>query len=403
MHNSIKTKSTLPESIRKDKQISVPPPRTFTSGSSMNPSRTRRWLTAVLATLGLLTATGAYAQTVAPLTFDTSIISTPNSAYTYNVGRAVSLPLPPATGGLGDLSSTLTGTIPDGLSFNDATNTLAGTPRTEAGPAMLTYTVTDSATPTQATAALTFMVTVASSAFITHWNVSPADPQITIPTTGDGYNYHVDWGDGETTTHNGNARHTYTDVGTSTRTYTVTLTGDFPRIHFNGGRDKDKIISINQWGAISWSSMENAFNGCSNLRYIATDTPDLSGVTNMSNMFNGANVFDGDIGGWVVDNVTDMSFMFVVASRFNQNIGRWNVSNVTNMREMFNNARAFNQNIGNWTVSKVTSMQAMFNDASKFNQNIGGWDVSNVTTMRNMFTSASQVRSKHWQLECQQG
>ena len=235
----------------------------------MNPSRTRRWLIAVLAALGLLTATGAYAQTVAPLTFDTSIISTPNSAYTYNVGRAVSLPLPPATGGLGDLSSTLTGTIPVGLSFNDATNTLAGTPRTEAGPAMLTYTVTDSATPTQATAALTFMVTVASSAFITRWDVTSDDPQITIPTTGGGYNYHVDWGDDETTTHTGTASHIYTNVGTSTRTYTVSITGDFPRIYFNDRGDKNKITSINQWGAISWSSMERAFEGCSNLGYTA--------------------------------------------------------------------------------------------------------------------------------------
>ena len=61
MNNLTKAKSTLPESMRKDKQISVP--RTFTSGSPMNPSSTRRWLIAVLAALGMLTATGAYAQT----------------------------------------------------------------------------------------------------------------------------------------------------------------------------------------------------------------------------------------------------------------------------------------------------------------------------------------------------
>ena len=63
MHNSTKAKSTLPESMRKDRPISVPPPRTFTSGSPMNLFSTRRWLIAVLATLGMLTATGAYAQT----------------------------------------------------------------------------------------------------------------------------------------------------------------------------------------------------------------------------------------------------------------------------------------------------------------------------------------------------
>ena len=61
MNNLTKTKSTLPESIRKDRPISVP--RTFTSGSPMNLSSTRRWLIAGLAALGMLTATGAYAQT----------------------------------------------------------------------------------------------------------------------------------------------------------------------------------------------------------------------------------------------------------------------------------------------------------------------------------------------------
>ena len=45
-----------------------------------------------------------------------------------------------------------------------------------------------------------------------------------------------------------------------------------------------KIKSIEQWGTNPWNSMESAFHGCANLMGNATDAPDLSGVTVMSNM-----------------------------------------------------------------------------------------------------------------------
>ena len=106
-------------------------------------------------------ATASYTLIVtpAPLAFDTRIISAPAPAYIYNVGSTVTLSLPPATGGLGDLDYDLT-PIPDGLTFTTATLTLAGTPTAAMTTVTLTYTVTDSAEPMPATAALTFMVTV---------------------------------------------------------------------------------------------------------------------------------------------------------------------------------------------------------------------------------------------------
>ena len=266
-----------------------------------------------------------------------------------------------------------------------------------------------------------FIITVEAGpdAFITTWDVSRAEPQITIPITGGGYNYRVNWGDGTTTGPHTNtiaASRAYVPeaIGESTRTYTVTLTGEFPRIYFNNGGDKNAITSIAQWGTNSWSSMNNAFRGCSTLRYTATDKPDLSRVTDMSGMFFGASVFNGNIGGWDVSNVTNMRAMFLsasafnqdisdwnvinvtnmqsmfsAASMFNQNIGGWNVSNVTNMREMFLRTLKFNQNIDRWDVRKVRNMQAMFFGATAFDQNIGGWNVSNVNTMHQMFQGAT--------------
>lgn len=164
--------------------------------------------------------------------------------------------------------------------------------------------------------------------------------QIRIPTTGGGYNYNVDWGDGNTSTgHTGDATHTYSSVGT----YTVKISGMFPRVYFNDGGDKKKLLTIEQWGNNAWDYFARAFKGCSNLTILAIDAPNLSNVNNMSEMF-------------------------FYASNFNDNINHWNVSNIIITDNMLNNAISFNQPINSWNVSNVVSMNGMFAGATSFNQ-----------------------------------
>ena len=134
--------------------------------------------------------------------------------------------------------------------------------------------------------------------------------------------------------------------------------------------------------------MHNAFLSRSNFNEDISAW-DVSGVTNMINMFNGASSFNQNIGDWNTSAVTSMAYMFNGASTFNQDIGNWNTSAVTNMAYMFEGATLFNQEIGNWNTSKVTSMYEMFRHASNFNQNIGDWNTSAVRNMGNMFYGAS--------------
>lgn len=226
--------------------------------------------------------------------------------------------------------------------------------------------------------------------FITTWKTdNPGisnNNQITIPTHAlSTYNYTVDWGDLTTpTNHTGNATHTYATAGT----YTVSITGLFPRIFFGGISDEQKILTVEQWGDNQWTTMNAAFEDCINLQGNFTDSPDLSNVTNMSRMFTDASSFNYPIGDWDVSNVTNMNSLFFGATSFNQDIGNWNVGNATDMSDMFRVASGFNQDIGNWNVSNVITMRDMFFDAVLFNQNIGGWDVSSVTNMLELFRNA---------------
>ncbi len=229
--------------------------------------------------------------------------------------------------------------------------------------------------------------------FVTTWVTTTNT--ITIPTVGSGYNYNISWtnltnpgvGNGSATGVTGN----YTITGLQNgSTYRVEITGTFPRFYMNGDAvEAPKLRTIAQWGNIAWTSMGNAFMGCANLTYTATDVPNLSGVANMSQMFRGCTNFNGNIGSWNTATVTNMSYMFALASNFNQPIGAWNTSNVGNMSGMFWRASAFNQPIGSWNTSKVADMSVMFQNANAFNQNISGWDVSNVTQMQGMFIVAN--------------
>ena len=239
-----------------------------------------------------------------------------------------------------------------------------------------------------------------SQYFITTWkthNEGTSDRnQITIPTMGDGYNYSIDWGDGTSSKNvTADITHSYKSIGT----YTVKILGDFPRIVFSKNSQWDgnkvtyvsdnlKILSINQWGKIKWTSMRGAFGGCFNLIGEAVDKPILSNLSSMTSMFYEATSFNQDIGDWDVSTVTDMYAMFYTATSFNQDIGNWDVSNVIDMSFMFYKATSFNQDIGNWDVSNVTDMSLMFDKAENFNQDIGNWDVGKVTNMKGLFIQA---------------
>ncbi|MFA8300337.1 MAG: BspA family leucine-rich repeat surface protein, partial [Hyphomicrobiales bacterium] len=214
---------------------------------------------------------------------------------------------------------------------------------------------------------------------------------ITIPTNSDfTYNYDIDFGndgDFEVKGVTGDYTHDFGEAGT----YTIRIRGEFPGLYFfyndfeDPKKDIYKLMDVKQWGNISFKTFESAFFNCKNIQFTATDTPDLSNVTNMKRAFESAKNFNSDISSWDVSKVTNFRDMFKRASSFNCDLNSWNMSSAVDLGCMFFYATNFNGNVSSWNVSNVKIMYCLFYEARNFNCDLSLWDVSNVESMNGLF------------------
>jgi hypothetical protein len=105
-----------------------------------------------------------------------------------------------------------------------------------------------------------------------------ANNQFILPTTGGGYNYNIETSDGQTITGNtGDTTITFPSAGE----YQLKISGSFPQCFFNGGGDRLKLLSIDNFGiyALGGTSQFRAFKSCSNLVINAIDIGNFDNVT----------------------------------------------------------------------------------------------------------------------------
>jgi len=213
-----------------------------------------------------------------------------------------------------------------------------------------------------------------------------------IATFGGGYNYNVDCnndGEIEAYAQTGDYICDYSNSGAGIYTIRIqdnlgTGTG-YSRPMFNSANVREKILSIQQWGSAAWSDMNQAFKDCNALVINATDTPDLSNVSNFRLMFAGASLVNPNTSNWNMSSATDIAGMFRNTNNANPNTSLWDTSSVTDMSFMFDGALAANPDVADWDTSLVTNMDSMFRGAISASPIISGWDVSSVTNMTSMF------------------
>jgi hypothetical protein len=180
--------------------------------------------------------------------------------------------------------------------------------------------------------------------------------EFTIPTGTTGYNYDVYWEEDGNPLNNGslsNQTGTITITFASIGNYILKISGDFPRIVFNNGGDRLKVLEVQNWGIINWTSFNSAFQGCSNMVLTAIDVPNLTNVTTFNSAFRDLTLFE-DLGNkmkdWNVSNVGSFSLCFQDSPLFNSDISNWNISNCNTFQNMLIRCSAFNQNLSKWNL-----------------------------------------------------
>lgn len=237
-------------------------------------------------------------------------------------------------------------------------------------------------------------------AFISTWNTSlsgaSASNQIQLPLQSTGnYNFEVSSSQLVNSPVSISSHLNNTLNFTTPGVHTIEIRGTIEGWRFNNGGDDEKIIEISQWGPLNLGNDGDYFYGAENLQVTANDELDLTGTTNLNNMFRtlsySANFYyTGNISNWDTSQVQDMSYMFFGAMRLNNpGLNSWDTSNVVNMSGMFREATDFNQPLNNWNTSNVVDMSDMFRFQSNFNQNISMWDVDQVISCDNFGKSGA--------------
>nr|QOI90631.1 hypothetical protein HWQ62_00500 [Pyramimonas orientalis virus] len=155
---------------------------------------------------------------------------------------------------------------------------------------------------------------------------------------GETYNFIVLYGN-EELHHNTDSNVTLSFTTLPPGEYELRVTGTFPTFVANAGGDAHKIVEVLQWGCFEWSSLVDAFADCINLiKVSAFDTPNLTNVTHMTNMFKNCTALSSinRIEDWGICNVTDMSGLLENTSntmsydQYNNVLNNWRNQNVQN-------------------------------------------------------------------------
>ena len=156
---------------------------------------------------------------------------------------------------------------------------------------------------------------------------------------------------------------------------------------------KAKTIDLRNTSlATNIKDLSNAFYNDQAVEEIDMTGFDTSHITNMSNMFNGANHLKTIIGieGWDVSNATQLSNMFSGDSSLkSMDLSNWKTSKVTDMNHMFANCSALTSLNLSWggNTKNVKNFAWMFANDNNLQtiDGIGEWNVSNATDISHMF------------------
>jgi hypothetical protein len=196
--------------------------------------------------------------------------------------------------------------------------------------------------------------------------------------------YEVHWGDGVINSLN---THTYSTGGE----WTVEIFEPVTTFAFQGGGDCLKLVDMVSLGIGFEINTTGTWQGCRNMVYSTTDTPDII-TTDLTSTFNAAELMNGNIGNWDVSAVTNMTNMFFGAFLYTgAGIASWDVSSVESFSQFAFAAHNFSEEIDVWNMISCTNIGGMFRSANNFNVNVNGWGATtaNIQQMNHVFNGTN--------------
>jgi len=167
----------------------------------------------------------------------------------------------------------------------------------------------------------------------------------------------------------------------------------FKGANFEGDATSPNVRSLGYWDTRNVVHMTGMF-WYSNFNSPSIASWNTRNVRSMENMFRANSRFNQSITEWDTSRVTTFAGMFE-RSMFNRPLNSWNVSSATNMKHMFRKATGFNRPLKRWDVSKVVTMEGMFEGASGFNQDLSTWNAKRIQTAKGMFKCATSYSPKN--------
>jgi len=170
----------------------------------------------------------------------------------------------------------------------------------------------------------------------------------------------------------------------------------------NGGSDSIKYWNISGWDLISFSGCVSFNQPINTLTVpagtvgnVATYTAwDMTGRTSITGILQNCQAFDKEVTDWDVSSVTNFSNAFSGATVFNNGgvvaagtgLDTWNVSSALTISGMFADADGFTGELNGWgsKTSGITDMSICF-QRTPYNNSLSAWDTSSVNSMYRMF------------------
>ena len=124
-----------------------------------------------------------------------------------------------------------------------------------------------------------------------------------------------------------------------------------------------RLLEVVQFGTVAWESMRRMFMECDEMTFAANiDTPDLTKVTNMEDMFEGCSAFNQPLEKWDVSKVTRLGWIFGKCKSFNQPLGAWKLPTSVNLSQTAMSAVNYSLSLIGWAKQTDGASNIHFDD-----------------------------------------